>query len=482
MAELDYLGPAAVDDADLGTRGYVHSVGDDDIPTSTIDARISTDLSAYVSTDDLTSLTADMATKDDVKSGDSTAGIPGTDNLVPLTFKDTAGGVPTLDAAGRVSRGQINHDNTQRFPHGPWSPTDFGSPVSVHPEDASHGIEEVDEAVIYTTDITDPGTPYRLAVFCTTLGLSGQDGAVAPLVRVRVGSKTGPVIAQGVGSYEGYDYLGIDHFNRVGGNLGSGWQESWTGPGTGHAVTDGSNCVYTKDGVSKGRIGLFIRTGNDATTPTDIQEITWLTASACEPGNDPNNPASADAQNLVLGRCSSDAKTFCGFVVGAGAAGLYYSANGTASNYLATVSGLPNAAGVKWAARFGTATNTRQFQLLCNDTVVLDYTDAAAATQIGSNYRHWGFGYESGQVQFGGFPTGQTAPAALNWITINDRLPSDRQISYSPVDVMPKALGSQDVLTGPQTLYVTVASTTAQTVVSAGYVDEASFSAIALAA
>lgn len=408
-----------------------------DMTAEDIDTRIIDKLSGYATKTYADERDALNATPGYVDAGDATR--------LKLASKDVAGGIVGLDAFGRANRNRIDANDTQRFPKGLWTPASYGSPLT-----ATNA-----EKTLFTMDVTDPGYAYKLLVSGSLDGLSALDG-VAPIIRVRAGTADGPIIASGIGSYESYDYMGVDNFMRTATTLGDGWTNSANGRTNGSAATFGANSD-------------FRRLGDDAVTPTNYQEITWKNASACQGGTGPV------PYNYILGRMSDDGKDWAGFILAASTAYCSYSVNGTAANFTSVA--CANDANAVFRARIGTEAGERQFQLLRNDTVVLTYTDTAAASPMGPTRRGWGFGYRSGVNFFT-----PTYPAALDYITINDAIPGQDTASYAPVVVLPTSMASQAVRTGPVKLYITVIRTGSLGAVSAGYDFHDSLTALAVPA
>jgi hypothetical protein len=455
VVESRYVGPPAAVDADLGTRGYITSAMATDMTVEQIDNAVTARLSsrfatrAYADTQDGLNANADF-----VASGDATR--------LKLAQKDVANGVAGLDAGGRVNRNRINRPSQQRYPRVLWTPTSYGTPVA-----------GTTESTVYTVAVTDPGYPYRLAVFGNVDALSSFDSA-APQILVRAGSTSGPVIASGIGTNESYNYLGVDLFSRSGSTLGSGWEEQWNGSGNGHAECDGNSARYARDGSSNSRIGTFRRLGNDATTISDYQEIDWWASSDCDPGTQ----FGTSGRNLVCGRMSDDHSSWVGFALDANTARFAYCLGGTIT--LGASAGCDNTNGSYFRARIGTEAGDRYFQLLRNGTSVLSVQDSGLTTAMGSGNRGWGFGFRAGNKEFAFVSYEQAEPSRVDWITINDTLPGQDSSSIAPVYVMPDSLSTQTVRTGPVTLYVRSAASTY--VMGAGYNYKPSLSVLALPA
>ncbi|QDH91874.1 hypothetical protein SEA_PHRAPPUCCINO_199 [Mycobacterium phage Phrappuccino] len=435
----------------------------EDMSASEIDARITSGLSAYATKSFVDSRDALNATPSYVDAGDATR--------LKQAQKNVANGVAGLGADGRVDRNQIGVSDTQRLPKGFWTPPNYGSgPVVI-----TSG-----EATLFPMPVTDPGYPYRLVVMGNIDALSGNEGT-APRILVRVGSPSGPVIASGQGSPESYSYLGTDQFNRTGANLGSGWSELWVGSDSGHAEVSNGQAVYVKSGVSPSRAGLFRRTGNDATTETNYQEVDYVTTTSCDDGNDLASFLGVSARNFILGRASADLQNWCGFFLDAHDAQFGYRLNGTTNTLGSSVS-CENTANTWFKGRFGTQAGERVFQLLRNNVPILTVNDTNAVTPMGTDYRGWGFGFRAGNHEVFGVPSQQAAPAFIDWITINDTVPGEDNSSFAPVYVIPESMATQAARTGATTLYVQLAETGPAGAVGGGYTYHNNLSVMAIPA
>ena len=169
---------------------------------------------------------------------------------VKLAQKNIANGVAGLGASGQVPRNLIEVPDTQKYLKGPWSPSAY----------LDHIVTTSAEVALFPVVVADPGYPYRISVSGYVDAIPAwsppsyaPSGAVIPSVIVRAGSASGPIVASGYGSSETYDYFGVDFFSRSGANLGGGWEEVWTGSGSGHARTDGNSAYYNRDGDSTAR-------------------------------------------------------------------------------------------------------------------------------------------------------------------------------------------------------------------------------------
>ncbi len=435
MAELKYVGPTASQSTDLPHRAYVLAAKSADMAAEDIDAQITDALSAYASKSYVDTQDSLNATKAFVDAGDA--------SRMKLSKKDAANGVAGLDAGGRINRNRINATGSQRHPKGLWSPSSYGTTVSTSSS----------EVTVFPVTVTDPGHAYKMVVLGCIDGISGSEGA-APLIQVRVGSTSGPVIASGRGTTESYDYFGIDLFGRTAPTLGGGWQETWSGGGTGHAETDGNSAIYVKQGTGYDRRGIFRRIGTDATTAGDYHEVEWTNSSDCQDGNELLSFLGHSAHNYVLGRLSSDGQYYCGFDLSANKANFIYAAGG--GMVAASPVNCDNTSGAIFRARFGVpeTTEPRRFQLLRNGSLVVDHSDTGNATALGSTRRGWGFGFMAGNFEIAGFSVNQATPASLDYIKVKDTNPGVNYTASAPITILPTGVASQSARTGSTTLYV----------------------------
>lgn len=432
--ELRYVGPPVAEDDDVAYRGYVAEAMSADITAAEIDALIADKLSDYATKDYVAERDALNATPAYVDAGDATR--------LKLAHKDAPNGVPALDQFGRVDRARINAPSTQRYPKGLWTPTSYGT--------GQVSVSDSSEVQLFPpVTVTDPGYPYRLAVFGSIDAFSGSTDRNAPRIVVRVGSASGPIIASGIGCSENYGHFGSDMFDRELPNLGPGWSETWTGPGNGHARTDGTTAIYSIDGTSNARVGLFRRVGADAVTATNYQTIRWQNNLHCEEGS----AFGTSARNLIHGRMSADGTHWAGFALDAGNARFAYRAGG--NMVLGSPVTCPNDASAQFYAYLGTEQGERHFRLVRNGQTVLEHHDASGVTSMGPDYRGWGFGFRAGNYESFGISTRQARPASLHYIYVYDNTPDQSiQLSYAPTMIMPDQVASQPVRTGATTLHV----------------------------
>lgn len=370
------------------------------------------------------------------------------DNLrLKLAQKDVANGVPSLDSTGRINPVRVGGSVSQRYPRGFWSPTAYNA--------SSVLVSTNSDTEVYTCGVTDPGYTYKLLVFGTFDGLSSTDG-IAPVVSVRVGDTTGPIIAQGRGSLDSYNYWAWDNFNRIvfSGLGGSDyWEETYTGTAPGTIYVDGNQTRWNASGSSTDRQGFFRKTGPSATTYDDWQEITLRMSHAPEDTTD----LGGRCRLYLYGRVNSSHSQHV-YCYWDGRDTLHYGYSTAGSEVEISTHSLSMSEGDTLRLRCGAdAGNKRLFEFLKNTTSLATWDDSSSSvTQMGANNRGWGWGIRPGGKDFLLALWAQTEPPGIDWITINDTIPGTDASSYAPVNVQPLNLASQSSWTGSKTLTVTV--------------------------
>lgn len=312
MATLKYTGPDPAANPDLVNEAYVTTTKSMDLDSTAVDARITAGYSTYANVTYVDSQDALNATKAYIDAGDATR--------LHLAQRDVANGIAGLDATGKVLPGKINVPNNQRWPRAFWSPTSYnGSDVNA-----------TTETTVYTCPVTDPGFTYKLAIFGNLNCYPSIDGEY-PIVRVRQGSTSGPIVAIGNGATESYQtstgLVSSDLFERVSStDLGPTlWDQSTTlavgTPGPAKiSTTDGHNATWT--GTSNYMLARRIA-GGDAVTQTSDQAVTMTWS---DPGSDlEGGKRGADynptgyPMHFLCARISSDNQKF--IYAGAGSMG-----------------------------------------------------------------------------------------------------------------------------------------------------------------
>lgn len=443
---LEYVGPVIDQNTHVSYRSYVTSKMANNLTVSQIDTAITNALNSYSTKSYVDSRDALNATQSYIQAQDNLR--------VRLSQKDVANGVPALNSVGRMDPARISAPSTQRWPRAFWSPASYPGTPTI--------LSSSTETQVYTCAITNPGYNYKVLVFGSIDGLTSVDG-LYPIVSVRVGAGvTGPVVAQGRGIKDSYNYLSIDNFDRVtSGNLGGAqyWEEDTISGSGGVAECNGSSFVWSKSGTNLHSM-LYKRLGSDATTDDDYQEISW---SCTNPGERTTGPLGTPHYNQVCGRMSADKQSYVGFrMVGPQSLGdnnwlvqCVYAVGGVEDTLGSSVSLIQNSDDV-FTSRQGTSSGKRYFQFLRNGTSFLTVQDTGNVTAMGNSNLNWGFKVRAGLKETLGVPVDQCRPASMNWITMNDLAPGVDGSSYGPINLHPVGLQSQSVLSGAQTLTVTV--------------------------
>lgn len=194
--------PAA--NPDLISRDYAAGLKGTDLTVDQVDTLINSGLSSYATKSYVDAQDALLATKAYIDTQDALR--------VSLAQKDVANGVAGLDAVSKVNPNRINLPSTQVFNRGPWSPSAYNAtPVDL-----------TAETTLFTCPVTDPGYPYKLLVF----GLMDVRSSVAteyPIIKVRDGSISGPVVANGFSLQDSYNLPNVYSDNFDAGFDSSKW-------------------------------------------------------------------------------------------------------------------------------------------------------------------------------------------------------------------------------------------------------------------
>jgi hypothetical protein len=446
---LQYVGASAAVAKDVAYKALVDSDLANNLTTSQVDQAINSAYSPYVLKSYVDSKDALNANKAYIDAGDATR--------VKLTQRDVANGLPSLDASGKLSPLRINVASTQRFPRGLWTPSSYP---------ATKTALTAAEAQLCTMAITDPGYAYKLLLFgefdCDTF-----NNGYPPVINIRLGSTTGPIVATGIGSPSYYDCYSADEFNRTtSANLGGPnyWTEnSVTGSG-GNWSCDGNKAIWNISGTAI-NITTNQRTGADALTSGDYQRISAGMVTVPDPGNDVYN-----AFNLLIGRMSGDGKTWVAWAWSSKVTQLW-AMNPTLTSpavynqvtWAAVGNQSPPAPGDLIVAELGNPNlGSNYYTIYKNGIQINQVQDSSGTFTFGASYRGWGFGGKAGQYTSFGFPYQQTAPGSLDRVCIDDYAPStavpQNLFPDAPVVIHPSKVAAQSVLTGAQTLYVMLAN------------------------
>lgn len=224
MATLPYVGPAQSGPNDLATKAYEDGLTNANLSQPAVDALISTGFAPYALQTYVTQQDALNATKGYIDTGDATR--------LQLSDIDINNGVAGLDAFGKIDVSRINLASQQIWPTPFYSPSAYnGSTVIAAPGT---------EAALYTMTVPDQGYPYLLQSLYGTQDVSTDTPGEYPIVRVRLGSATGLVIAEGHGAAISF---GIPpSFDAVGGGF-TGTTSTTTPPSWSHIAADGAHVI-----------------------------------------------------------------------------------------------------------------------------------------------------------------------------------------------------------------------------------------------
>lgn len=191
MGALEYVGATQSASTDLVTRVYVDGLLTTNLSQSAVDAQITSGLSSYVTKSYVDTQDALNATKSFIDTADALK--------LHLNQVNVNSGIAGLDASGRIDVARVSIASTQRWP------TPFTSPSAYH---TSLQSSSTSETQLYTITVADPGYAYRLflsGAVDTQTDTAGQ----YPIVRVRRGSNTGPIVGVGNGPGEMYFGTGV---------------------------------------------------------------------------------------------------------------------------------------------------------------------------------------------------------------------------------------------------------------------------------
>lgn len=151
---MKYVGANPVNSTDVATLGYVNSLGAANLSQSTVNTMITNALTGYVTKTYVDTQDALNATPAFVDAGDAAK--------LHLAQINNANGVAGLDATGRVPVARINRTGSQRWPKPYYTPSTYFASDTTYNGSAGGA---VNEQVIYTYSLPDPGMTYRLLVF-----------------------------------------------------------------------------------------------------------------------------------------------------------------------------------------------------------------------------------------------------------------------------------------------------------------------------
>ncbi|QNO12759.1 minor tail protein [Mycobacterium phage Grif] len=155
---------------------------------------------------------------------------------------------------------------------------------------------------------------------------------------------------------------------------------TYSGSGTGYISINNGAATWNK--VANGDREVMGKY-NAGETLTDYQSISGTVA----------NPMDNGAKNWVFGRCNA-AKTSYVYAMGTRNSLLDFRAElGCVVDGVKYVfaSNVPANANFNLGVRIGTYKGLRNFQVVSGNEIIIDYTDTAGISQVGANYRGWGF-------------------------------------------------------------------------------------------
>lgn len=261
MANLNYMGAASAGASDLITTAYINALTAANLSQATVDSMVNSGLSPYVLKSYVDTQDALNATKAFIDAGDATR--------LHLSQIGVNSGVAGLDSGGRVEVSRLTGIGaSQRWPK------PFVSPAAY--QAAAVTANSTTEVQLYTVAVADPGYTYRLLI-TGTVDASGDTDGQYPVVRVRQGSATGQLVAQGRGLAESYSpglmttytAAGTATYTKPGGYttfdiiaLGAG------GPSTSASTSGGAGKVGYSIGVANASVPatLAVVTGAGGTT------------------------------------------------------------------------------------------------------------------------------------------------------------------------------------------------------------------------
>lgn len=443
MVNLEYLGPPdPTEDDDLALRSYVDSLTDTHMDQAVVDALIEDGLINYALKTEVDALDANLATIAAVDAGDA--------GKLKWTDRNTANGWAGLDSTGRIDISRVALTSTQRWPNPFHTPAAYpASPTAV-----PYG----SEVTLYTADVADPGFDYKLLVSGHHEVQPRTGGNV--VVRVRVGSDSGTVVADSYPAADDFTYGRAEFLNASTAGIGAAWEQSNGGPGNGHFASDGTQAYWSPDGIDANRFGICRKVGDFAVSSSDYQELTYSISEA--PGV-PDWLGGVENFTLFYGRVASDwsryivLKIASGRVLlgGTGNATLYYN-NGAGEVSVGTATGLSMNPGDTIKLKCGdyATKNKRKIQVYYNGGLKITWNDTSSSA-MGASYRGWGFGGISGYTGFFAGNT-QSSPASLAYAQLYDpQAPWADTTARAPATLVPTPLDDQDLLSGAETLYVT---------------------------
>ena len=414
-ADLKYVGPPPANSNDLVDDDYVVALLAENFTESQVTTYIANSLAhsipPYLTQTAYTSGVAGNATKSFVDSGDATR--------LKVAQIGVNSGIAGLTAAGTVDIARITTPSTQTYPRPFTSPSAYNSGIVTATATPS---------TLFPISVSDPGVPYKLWVSGLLDGQTGTDGQF-PVVLVRVGSTSGPIVASGAGLGEVYQAGVISSFSGVGNGV-------YQIPTWAYSVD-----VIALGGGGGGNGSLYIQSfGGFAGS--------WATTTYTRGSSTSGTVFGPEVHTLLY--------TVGGGGVGGGAGG------GAGGNGVATTVSYPGMTSVVAAGGKGggqIATFNPQGQGVTAETYNGNtFPGGAVQPTGGAGGNAPGGGGASGV--FGSVsPGGAGAPGAVFFFAS----PSSPSPS-GPITIMPTPMNAQTSLTGAKTLYVMLVSSGSGTV------------------
>ena len=200
MSARKWAGAYPSNSKDLVTVGYVQDKIDvTNLDQPTVDAMIAQGFAPYADKTYADTKAALNATASYIDTGDNT-------RLHRANINQPNGIAGLGAASAKVDRARLGLASTQRWPLG------YSSPASYNASTVAAGLTE---QTIYTWTVDDPGYDYKLLVSGIVDGMTDRD-TYFPIILIRVGSNTGPIIAMGYGCTERYSAATVSQFTTPG--------------------------------------------------------------------------------------------------------------------------------------------------------------------------------------------------------------------------------------------------------------------------
>ena len=436
MTQLSYKGAALSTSQDVAYRPYPTTLKSADLTSTSVNALIDAKLNSYPSAATIQGMDALLC---------DTAYIDGQDAL--RMTKDKRGapnGVAPLDNTAKIPPAYIPITSTQSWNGTPVIPITYNLDPTL--------VLGTDNTTLYTCPIPDPGYPYRLLVWGNVDASSTNDYTV-PTAKVRVGSITGTIIAQGGGAADGVVSLKMgDDFERSNNNtLGEDWNVVFAGDGeTSMAIRSNEADLLQAFAPHNKMVSATCQRvePNTRYTGTNFQKITLKVGSRAGSVSI-DTPKTGYPYFRMYMRANDAFTQYVAFEVGNNTAQFVYN-TGSGERYFSTNTPIDHTtewtANTTWYAYAGgnpSNVSERLFTLYKEGLLVMSVTDSGQYTMLGPANRGWGFGLQNSLYLLGQ----EMSP------TVEEVWASDLAWPYEPIVVMPSSQVTT-TLTGSQTLYI----------------------------